>query len=125
MSLPRFLGAAPTPTLAPVQVTIPLSSTIAFSRLDASQTSRPHVFLLTSKEELLLSLDSFTRSTTEIDFQATYISLYLPISRYNSLYLPTTEIDFQATDDLALQSWLDDLQYVCSDPIAAPPARKA
>ena len=82
-----------------MQVTIPLSSTIAFSRLDASQTSRPHVFLLTSKEELLLCLDSFTRSTTEIDFQA--------------------------TDDLALQSWLDDLQYVCSDPIAAPPARKA
>ena len=65
-----------------MQVTIPLSSTIAFSRLDASQTSRPHVFLLTSKEELLLSLDSFTRSTTEIDFQATYISLYLPISPY-------------------------------------------
>ena len=63
-----------------MQVTIPLGSTIAFSRLDASQTSRPHVFLLTSKEELLLSLDSFTRSTTEIDFQA--------------------------TDDLAVQSWL-------------------
>ena len=71
-----------------MQVTIPLSSTIAFSRLDASQTRRPHVFLLTSKEELLLSLDSFTRSTTEIDFQATYISLYLPISPYISIYLP-------------------------------------
>ena len=71
-----------------MQVTIPLSSTIAFSRLDASQTSRPHVFLLTSKEELLLSLDSFTRSTTEIDFQATYTSLYLPISPCISLYLP-------------------------------------
>jgi hypothetical protein len=33
------------PTLAPMQVTIALGSAIAFSRLDASQTSRPHVFL--------------------------------------------------------------------------------
>ena len=78
-----------------MQVTIPLGGAISFSRLDASQTSRPHVFLLTSTEPLRLSLDSFTRSTTEVDFQA--------------------------TDEHGLQSWLDDLQYVCSDPLAAPP----
>ena len=63
------------------------------------RTVARQVFLLTSEEPLRLSLDSFTRSTTEIDFQA--------------------------TDDLALQSWLDDLQYVCSDPLAAPPAAAA
>ena len=34
------------------------------------------------------------------------------------------EVDFQATDEQGLQSWLDDLQYVCSDPLAAlPPTR--
>jgi len=82
----------------PPQVTIPLGGAISFSRLDASQTSRPHVFLLTSTEPLRLSLDSFTRSTTEVDFQA--------------------------TDEASLQSWLDDLQYVCSDPVAAPPAAR-
>ena len=92
---PLPLALAPTPTLTPVQVTIPLGGAISFSRLDTSQTSRPHVFLLTSTEPLRLSLDSFTRSTTEVDFQA--------------------------TDEHGLQSWLDDLQYVCADPLAAPP----
>ena len=78
-------------------MTIPLGGAISFSHLDASQTSRPHVFLLTSAEPLRLTLDAFTRSTTEVDFQA--------------------------TDEAGLQGWLDDLQYVCSDPVAAPPTR--
>lgn len=51
-------------------MTIPLDGKLTFAKLDASQTSRPHVFLLTSREPLKLTLDSFTRATTEVDFQA-------------------------------------------------------
>lgn len=92
------------------QVAISLNSSITFARLDATQTSRylytapifsaqhlpsafvnrPHVFLLTSREPLRITLDSFTRSTTEVDFQA--------------------------ASDTLMQAWLEDLQYVCADP---------
>lgn len=78
----------------PPQVAIPLDGTISFTKLDASQTSRPHVFLLTSKEPLKLTLDSFTRSTTEVDFQA-----------------PSEHL---------MDEWINDLRYVCADPCAAP-----
>ena len=78
----------------PPQVAIALDATISFTKLDASQTSRPHVFLLTSKEPLTLTLDSFTRSTTEVDFQA-----------------PSEHL---------MDEWIEDLRYVCADPCAAP-----
>ena len=74
-------------------MTIPLSAAVRFAPLDASQTSRAHVFLLTSKEPMRLTLDSFTRSTTEVDFQA--------------------------PSEQAMHEWLEDLQYVCADPVKA------
>ena len=107
-------------------MTIPLDGKLTFAKLDASQTSRPHVFLLTSREPLKLTLDSFTRATTEVDFQAR--AKLAPGGRGGgwrlfgrSPYRRAT----QAPNAQLMQDWLDDLMYVCADPCAGAASEAA